>query len=158
MAGALTGEAFREFVEDIRVNGQREPVVLDSDGRLIDGRNRARACQVLGIDVRETRYTGDDAEAWIISHNVHRRHLTESQRAMVAAKLANLRQWGRAVSKLANWRSLASEPVSKVATADAAKALNVSSRSVDRARQIRDHGTPELPPRHDEALRRGRNR
>lgn len=40
----IEGEAFREFVEDISANGQREPVVLDRDGRLIDGRNRARAC------------------------------------------------------------------------------------------------------------------
>lgn len=141
----ITGEAFREFVEDIRVNGQREPVVLDESGRLLDGRNRARACQVLGIDVRETRYTGDDAEAWIISHNIHRRHLTESQRAMVAAKLANLRKGGRDGSRTdPPIGGSPDAPVSKVATADAAKALNVSPRSVDRARQIRDHGTPEL--------------
>ena len=114
----IEGPAFDEFVEDIRQNGQREPVVLDATGRLLDGRNRARACRILGIEVKETRYTGDDATAWIISHNVHRRHLTESQRAMVAAKLANLRHGGQggAVNP-----SIDGLTVTRVSTADAAE-------------------------------------
>jgi ParB-like chromosome segregation protein Spo0J len=86
----IEGREFAALVEDIRANGQMEPVVLDSEGQLIDGRNRARACQALGIDVKETRYTGDDVAVYIVSHNLHRRHLTDAQRAMVAARLANL--------------------------------------------------------------------
>lgn len=134
----IEGDAFREFVEDIRVNGQREPVVLDADGRLLDGRNRARACQALGIDVKETRYSGDDVEAWIISHNVHRRHLTESQRAMVAAKLANLRPG----------RPKETPPIGGVSSsntvADAASALNVGTTSVDRAKRVLRSGDAGL--------------
>lgn len=43
----MSGQAFEEFVTDIREHGQQDPAVLDTAGRLIDGRNRARACKVL---------------------------------------------------------------------------------------------------------------
>lgn len=130
----IKGVAFHEFVEDIRVNGQREPVVLDASGRLIDGRNRARACQVLGIDVKETRYLGGDAEAWIISHNIHRRHLTESQRAMFAARWANMRQ-GRPIKRPIG-------PFTPIE--DAAKALNIGTSSVKRAKVVLGSGDADL--------------
>jgi hypothetical protein len=150
----IEGTAFEEFVEDIRVNGQREPVVLDGDGRLIDGRNRARACQALGVDVKEVRYSGADAEAWIISHNVHRRHLTESQRAMVAAKLANLRNGtNRHEQKVgppiggptseSQSAPPAVEPVAR-SVSQAAAQLNVGERSVTRAKTVLASGDTAL--------------
>ncbi len=141
----IEGDAFREFVEDIRVNGQREPVVLDPEGRLLDGRNRARACQALGIDVKETRYSGDDAEAWIISHNVHRRHLTESQRSMIAAKLANLPNGvrsDRADLPSPIGKGSKSTPVTRIR--DAAAALNVGASSVSRAKTVLNSGDADL--------------
>jgi len=36
-------------------------------------------------------FKGDNAAKDVISWNLHRRHLNESQRAMVAAKLANIK-------------------------------------------------------------------
>lgn len=132
----IEGEAFASFVEDIRTRGQEDPVVLDGQGRLLDGRNRARACQALGIDVKETRYHGDDPVGFVVSHNMQRRHLTESQRAMVAARLANMRQGART--------DLGSiDPKSAVSTEDAAKTLNVSTASVKRAKTISRHGTDD---------------
>ncbi len=137
----IEGAAFREFVADIRTNGQREPVVLDKRGRLMDGRNRARACQVLGIDVIEKVYDGDDSpegeQAWILSHNVHRRHLTESQRAMVAARLADMRQGARTDLPSIDGRS-------GVKQADAAAALKVGPASVGRANAVLKSGDADL--------------
>lgn len=136
----IEGEAFRAFVEDIKVRGQEVPVVLDKAGRLLDGRNRARACQSLGIDVKETRYAGDDPFGFVISHNMQRRHLTESQRAMVAAKLATMRNGG---DRRSESFSGSIDPLKTVSTEDAAAALNVSPTSVKRAKSVRDHGTDE---------------
>lgn len=124
----IEGAAFREFVEDIRANGQREPVVLDSEGRLLDGRNRARACQALGIDVKETRYSGDDAEAWIISHNVHRRHLTTSQRAMIAGRLADMRRGER--TDIVQNQTKSTSLAEAAAKLDVSRAIAASAKSV----------------------------
>lgn len=151
----IEGDAFREFVEDIRTNGQREPVVLDVDGRLLDGRNRARACQVLGIDVKETRYSGDNVDGWIISHNVHRRHLTTSQKAMIAARLATLKQGGsnNPVGRNQHEVKGSNEPLtcdrsqterSAPSIVEAANQFNVARESVKRARAVIESGDAEL--------------
>ncbi|MQA79522.1 MAG: hypothetical protein GEV10_13770 [Streptosporangiales bacterium] len=50
-----------------------------------------------------TRVYEGDAVKFIVSHNVHRRHLTDAQRAMIAAKLAQ-RGGGKAENS-AIWRS-----------------------------------------------------
>ena len=80
----LDGEELDALVEDIRENGLRHSIVLDHNGQLIDGRNRLRACQVAGI--KPTFTTTDlDPVAYILSENVHRRHLSKGQQAMAYA-------------------------------------------------------------------------
>ncbi|MDE0373141.1 MAG: ParB/RepB/Spo0J family partition protein, partial [Rhodospirillales bacterium] len=86
----MSGREFDELVEDVRVNGLREPVVASGD-QLIDGRNRVRACAAAGVvpEVRElTR--GTDVASWVMSVNLHRRHLDASQRALLASRLSAL--------------------------------------------------------------------
>ena len=82
MMGQADYEALRE---DIRKNGLREPIVL-YDGKILDGRNRWRACQELGIEPQTTTYTGDDPVGYVMSMNLHRRHLTADQRAAIAVE------------------------------------------------------------------------
>jgi hypothetical protein len=57
----------------------------------LDSRNRYRAYEATGTEPVFTVYAGDDPAAYVVSLNIKRRHLDESQRAMVAAKLANLK-------------------------------------------------------------------
>ena len=82
----LHGAEFGALVEGIRVSGQRVPVVLDGHGRLLDGRNRARACQALNIDVIESTYYGDDVRQYVLDLNEHRRHMDPGARALVVGK------------------------------------------------------------------------
>ena len=77
--------------------------------------------------------TGTDALAFVISHNLHRRHLTESQRAIVAAKMANLGE-GRPLTA----------PIEAVSQPKAAEMLNVGRGSVQRAKQVIKDAIPEL--------------
>jgi N6-adenosine-specific RNA methylase IME4 len=127
----IEGDEFAGLVDDIRANGLREPVVLH-DGQVLDGRNRLRACEVAGVACRFEDYTGDDPVGYVISLNLCRRHLGESQRAMVAAKLANLRDGQRA------------DLVEGLPIGRASELLSVGDRSVARAREVQGRGAPEL--------------
>ena len=57
----------------------------------IDGRNPVRACAAAGVvpEVRELE-RGTDVASWMMSVNVHRRHLDASQRALLASRLSAL--------------------------------------------------------------------
>jgi hypothetical protein len=129
----MSGEEFEKLVEDIRHHGLREPVVLAPDGSILDGRNREAACLLLGIEPRFETFSGDPV-AYVISLNLHRRHLDESQRAMVAAKLATMRQGQR--TDLAQ--------ICAKSQAEAAELLNVSRRSLQHAAVVREEGAAEL--------------
>ena len=86
----IEGKEYAELVEDIRQHGLHEPIVLFEDA-ILDGRNRYRACLDAGETPEFLEYDGDDPIGYVISLNLRRRHLNESQRSMVAAKLATLR-------------------------------------------------------------------
>lgn len=82
----MSDEELQDLAEDIKANGLKEPIVLDSDGTLIDGRNRCAACKILGIEPKSIVLNGDaDQIKFVISLNINRRHLSVSQRAMLAA-------------------------------------------------------------------------
>jgi hypothetical protein len=121
---------FKALVEDIKANRQYEPVIL-LDGKLLDGRNRYNACQQLEKDVVTRDYVGSDPIGFVLSVNLHRRHLNTSQRAMVAAKLTNL--------------ELGANQHSEGTSIEvAAKLLNVGRASVERAKQVLAKGDPSL--------------
>jgi hypothetical protein len=128
----LEGAALAELTADIRANGLHEPIVLFED-KILDGRNRYRACLDAGAELAFTEYRGDDPRGFVISLNLYRRHLDESQRAMVAARIATLRLGDNQHS-----------PIGETSQADAANLLNVGKRSVERARVVQEQGTPEL--------------
>lgn len=134
----LDGDALDRLKEDVRMHGVREPIVF-LDGHILDGRNRYMVARDLGIEYPRIEYDGFDPLAFVISHNLHRRHLTESQRASVAAKLANMGK-GKPISKSANL------PIkeNQVSNADAAALLNVSERSVRTARKVQDSAPKEI--------------
>ena len=72
----LEGAGYAAFVEDIRKHGLLDPVVVFED-KLLDGRNRQRACLETDQPLRTVQFTGDDPLAYVISVNLHRRHLDE---------------------------------------------------------------------------------
>jgi len=129
----LSASELNEMADSIKREGLLNPCVRQGDV-LLDGRNRLAACKLAGVEPRFIEYTGDDVVAFIIGQNIHRRHLDESQRSMVAARLATLPS-NRPVS--APIGAVKSQP-------EAASMLNVGRRSVQRGRVVLEHGTPEL--------------
>jgi ParB-like chromosome segregation protein Spo0J len=80
----VKGTRHAELVADIRANGLLEPVTL-YEGKILDGRNRERACVEAGVAPRYREWSGEGSlTAFVVSLNLQRRHLTPSQRAMVA--------------------------------------------------------------------------
>jgi hypothetical protein len=96
----MKGEAFRELVASIRDDGLEQPIVT-FEGKVFDGRNRALACSNAQVKPRYVKYKGDDPLGFVVRSNLHRRHLTTSQRAAVAAELANL-EHGQKTADTAN--------------------------------------------------------
>jgi N6-adenosine-specific RNA methylase IME4/ParB-like chromosome segregation protein Spo0J len=127
----MEGTHFDELVASIKANGLREPIVIFED-KILDGRNRDRACAAVGVAPVYAPFRGDDPVAFVLDANLHRRHLSESQRAMVAAKLATLRDGQRA------------DLVQGLSIGRASELLNVGERSVARAREIQQQGDPDL--------------
>jgi hypothetical protein len=83
------------FVWPIRRGLLHRPSRLASPIRIAYLADRARACQVLGIKPGMILGNGTgDIVDYNVSAKLHRRHLTASQRAMVAAKLANITHGG----------------------------------------------------------------
>jgi N6-adenosine-specific RNA methylase IME4 len=137
----MEGAAFDALVADIKANGLRDPLVMH-EGLLLDGRNRWRAAEtacitITGNEIKQFDPKKDgDPLAWIISKNVHRRQLNESQRAMVAANLANMRQGERT--------DLPSIEGKSISQTDAAMLLNVSHASVERAKTVQRDAVLEI--------------
>lgn len=141
----IEGPAFTDLVADVKANGVREPIWMYQN-QILDGRNRYRAAKDAGVECEIRAYSGTDPVSFVVSLNLHRRHLTESQRAMVAAKLANMSHGGdRKSDQTANLH------VDSVSQSDAAEMLNVSTRTVAAAKKI----TEEAPAEVAQAVERG---
>jgi N6-adenosine-specific RNA methylase IME4/ParB-like chromosome segregation protein Spo0J len=129
----IEGQEFEALVADVREHGVREPVVL-FEGKILDGRNRYRAAQAAGVEFDIREFDGDDALGFVISLNLHRRHLSESQRGMVAAAIANMPAH-RPADNSANLQT---------SQAQAAELLNVSTRTVAAAAKVVARAAPEI--------------
>jgi hypothetical protein len=146
----MEGEAFASFCADIQAQGLRQAIVL-YEGKIFDGCNHYRACQATGTPYHTTEYDGTDPIGYVVSLNLERCHLSESQRAMVAAKLATL---GRGNPASANQYSNGNAQIcafplhttdsTPVITQEAAARLNVSRRTVQQACKVMEETAPEM--------------
>jgi ParB-like chromosome segregation protein Spo0J len=89
----MEGDEFDALVADIKANGLHERIILH-EGMILDGRNRYRALLAAGLDpanantltIDGAKYV-DDPVAFVISANIHRRHLTAGQKRDLIEKL-----------------------------------------------------------------------
>jgi hypothetical protein len=82
-----------DLARDIAEHGQQEPIWTDDDGAVLDGRNRLVACTMAGVAPVMRRWeprAGDTPVAFVLSKNLHRRHLSASQRATIAVEMEPL--------------------------------------------------------------------
>lgn len=89
----LPPDELEALADDIALNGQADPITLDEEGRLVDGRNRLAACALIDVEPKFARDLALDSDVriaeYINSKNAHRRNVTTGQKAMsVAEELA----------------------------------------------------------------------
>jgi N6-adenosine-specific RNA methylase IME4 len=166
----IEGDEFLAMAEDIREHGVRDRIEL-LDGAILDGRNRynvllhlAETGEVLGPGWghrageplepehlepdnawfhKFNRNVDGDPLPWVLSKNLKRRHLDESQRAMVAAKLKTMNV-GRPPSRDFEPAPDHIPPIGGISAQAAAAMLNVGTRSVERAAAVLKDGAPDL--------------
>lgn len=81
----LSDAELSELTESIMANGLRQPIILTADGLILDGRNRAAACERAGVTPDTEIYDGDDLAEYVIDCNSSRRHMSTGARAMATA-------------------------------------------------------------------------
>ena len=80
---------FAAFKANIKERGQQYPITVNSQGVILDGHHRYRACQALGIKCEfvEKNFHNELLEKlFVIDANLKRRHLNSFQRAQLALK------------------------------------------------------------------------
>lgn len=133
----MSASEYARLKSDIEANGQREDIVVWR-GLLVDGRNRLKACEELSIEPQIAELMEEtDPVQYALSHNLHRRHLTTAQRAIVAAKLATMQRGD-------NQHSKEDTPIGGTSEDESATLLNVSVRSLQRAKSVLSNGSDAL--------------
>jgi len=81
----LEGNDFIALAESIKAHGLLHPIVT-YEGQILDGRNRARACEAAGVEVRSVEWEPQEGESpwdYVWAANAERRHLAPGQKAML---------------------------------------------------------------------------
>lgn len=115
---------------DIEAHGQREPGVI-FEGMVLDGWHRYLACEKAGIEFRCAEFYGADPVAFVLSRNLHRRHLTASQRAAAVVAAHKWRPHGD---------QSRSVPGTDRTTKEMAKAAEVSPSTIEHAKAAETAG------------------
>jgi hypothetical protein len=122
---------------DIQGNGLRQPIML-FEGKILDGRNRYKACRIVGVEPSFQHFNGEgDPIDYIVSMNLVRRQLTASQKGLAVAKIAELPRGNPALQKsksLANPKS--AQMPNRKTVAELAEEVDVSPRTVGQAKHV----------------------
>ena len=136
----MTPEELARLTDSIREHGQLEPIGVWRN-EILDGRHRLAACAEVGIEP-EFRHLPDDTDplVYVLARNADRRHLDDSQRAVIAAKLSAGAGPGRPRSGGDNCVDLRNYSQSH-----AAKLLGVSRSMLTLANRVLAEDGPAVP-------------
>jgi ParB-like nuclease family protein len=130
----LPAEELRLLAHDIKERGQIEPIILYK-GQILDGRNRYRACQMVGVKPRFEEFNPKSAqrspEEFVLSRNLRRRHLSSGQKAAIALEWADQLELRPRTDAKTKGRP-------RGAVLEAAKHIGIERQRVFEARQIRE--------------------
>jgi hypothetical protein len=84
----MEGQELAELAKDIAEHSLLEPICL-YQGAILDGRNRLQACRMAGASPRyqEVHLNGKSPTLFVVSRNLYRRQLNQTQRSTIAAEM-----------------------------------------------------------------------
>jgi len=155
----MTADQFAELRADIEQRGLMHPIVLH-EHMVLDGRHRLRACEETGVEPRFEDFNGPSPVEFVISVNVKRRHLTETQLAVIGMKFlpaaeaeakARQRQHGgtapgRPAAHSGSVDPECAAPEPRRAREDVGRMVGVSGVTIDRVRRVSEQA-PDLMER-----------
>lgn len=120
--GDMSAADFKELVNDIRMNGQLDPITVIGT-EVIDGWHRYRACMEVGVEPIVEDYVDEmgSVESLVLTRNLHRRHSSAEERARAAAKVLKYQKGARGKNKTG------------ATIKDVAKAAGIGVRTAERA-------------------------
>ncbi len=143
---AMEGDDFAALCEDIKAHGLLNPIVLHED-KILDGRNRARACEKAGVKPTYEPFVNGKALDYVVSQNVHRRHLTGGQKAALAVEFAKVSTKTLAEQEKPKRGQKGRESHSSQSDVDAATIFKVNPRKLREFRQLQrdaeQYGMPQ---------------
>ncbi len=156
----LQDKNVQDLMTAIKQNGLLDDIELYR-GEILNGRSRYIACPRVGVphrfvdvdDIVDGQYSGDTVQ-YSLDKNLHHRHLTSSQAAVVAIKAKELTKKFEKAAKERH-AQLSGRPskdkpraarpgVSKRANDDLAKVFKISARQITRAQKVERECIPEV--------------
>jgi hypothetical protein len=128
----ITHSEFEELKADIQAHGLRQPIVIH-EGMILDGGNRYRACVEIGVEPTTVEFAGGDLVSFVLSSNLHRRHMSAGQRAMV---VASAQSWAKSQAHGGDRKSDQSAIVHFDSAADRAASSGTSLRTQKKADKV----------------------
>lgn len=133
----MSDDDFSALRDDIKANGLRQPITTWR-GKIVDGRNRYRACKELGIVPHTVEWDGRGSlTQYVVSLNLARRHLTASQKAAVAVDMLPMLEEEAAQRRNSTLKQNAtvSQKIDERAEAEAGRASDRAAQLVGTNRQ-----------------------
>ena len=129
--GDMPNTEYAALLKSVQDNGFTHPKIITYEDKILDGWHRFRVAQHLGkeSDLVFEELSGVSPTEFVLAENLHRRHLTASQR-------------GQMVVEAHEWRSVG-QPSKSIGTnvpiksaEEMASDANVSKKTIDRAKEV----------------------
>lgn len=137
----IEGNELEVLKNDIKEHGILNPIILYED-QILDGRNRFKACSEIGIEPKFETYKGTKPLEFVISLNLKRRHLTQSQSGVIALDVLPMLE-EEAKKRMADGGRGDKIVTPSKSREDASKMFNVGTTYIQQAKKLKETN-PEL--------------
>ena len=133
----LLDEDSKKLEQSILKEGILHPLIINQDKVILDGHHRLRICQALHINevpFVERSFSNDlEEKEFVISFNLHRRHLTQTQKVELALSLLKIemeKARRRQLSSLTHVKDSIIVPNSEQRDVEHGKAIEIAAKKV----------------------------